>query len=152
MKKVGKWDLANDRCALKLRLRGWSTAASVAVCPSCICSWSFPWAWGHMVSPLGAFYGEESWRVRQCQLVSTTSAFTAMFEETWIYSCTPTNQTQPRATATRESISPLKILSTVNIVQRLLWGMYSVKQFVQLWFSQEEACLRLLLCWWSRSC
>lgn len=100
---------------------------------------------------LHAFYAEDSWSMGQGQLVSTVSAFTARSEETWICSFTPTNQTQPRATATRESISPVKIPSTVNTVQRLLLGTCSVKQFVQLWFSQEEACVGLL-CRWSRSC
>lgn len=47
---------------------------------------------------------------------------------------------------------PVKIPSAVNRVQRLLLGTCSVKQFFQLWFSQKEATVGLLLCGWSRSC
>lgn len=54
--------------------------------------------------------------------VSAILTFVARSEETWICSCTPTNQTQPRVTATRESISPVKIPSTASTVQRLLFG------------------------------
>lgn len=106
-----------------------------------------------MVSPLHAFCTEGSWRVDNWHFPSFPT-FTLLIptlsstsEETWLCICTPTNQAQPGATATRENIDTVKHISRVNTIQGLLSRARSARHYVPLGSSHKEACVGLLHPW-----